>query len=272
MTTTVSEVENISTPLEYSEVAYWSKLYDSPSPLPCYDSVIAGAFAGAVPNLDILALNRVIGLGVECPVKADDIERIIHFYKAAGTKRFFIQLNPSAAKNLSTLLEEKGFRHYNNWAKLLRTPTPLLYKGNSQLKVIRINTSAQADVYGQIICTSFEWKEEQLIHWLAASVGKPGYRHYLVMLADKAIAAGALHVMNNYASMAFAATLPAYRGMGAQSLLLETRISEAMTLGCDYFIAETAEEKPDKPVASFRNMRRYGFDIAYLRQNWIFEF
>ncbi len=270
---TTSIINDIATPLEYSEVAYWSKLYGSHSPLPCYASVIAGAFSGAVPKLDILALNRVIGLGVECPVKADDIDSIIHFYKAVGTKRFFVQLSPLAQqKNLSVLLEEKGFRHYNNWVKLLRTSKPLLARSNSQLEVVHIDTAAQANVYGQIICTSFGWKEDQLAHWLAASVGKPGYRHYLVMSGDKAIAAGALHIMNHYASMAFAGTLPAYRGLGAQSLLLETRISEAMALECDYFISETAEEKPDKPVSSFRNMRRYGFDIAYLRQNWIFEF
>jgi hypothetical protein len=35
-------------------------------------------------------------------------------------------------------------------------------------------------------------------------------------------------------------------------------------------IAETAEEKPDKPVASYRNMRRMGFEIAYLRPNYIY--
>ena len=272
MSITESIDHQLASALEYSEVAYWSKLYDNRAALNCFGSVIAGAFAGAVPALDVLAMNRVLGLGMEVPVKAEDVESIIRFYEKAGSKRFFVQLSPWVQQqNLPELLQEKGFRYYNNWVKLLRPAAVMLPEISTPLEAVPV-TPDQAATYGRIIYDSFDWEDERLIAWLAASVGRPGYHHYLVMHNDRPIAAGALHVMNHYASMALAGTLPEYRGLGAQSLLLKTRILQARQLGCDSIISETAEEKPDKPVASFRNMRRVGFEIAYLRRNWIFEF
>lgn len=265
---------NLASVLEYSEAAYWSKLYDSKTALDCKSAIIAGAFVGAISELDILAMNRVIGLGMEVPVRPEDIDRIIQFYKTAGSKRFFIQLSPYAQQeDLATILYNKGFKRYNNWAKLLRLTDDdkAIDERDTSLKVI-VATPEDAQTYGQVIFNSFDWEDDRLVEWLAASVGKPGYHHYLVTCYNKAIAAGALHVMNNYASMSIAGTLPGYRGMGAQSLLLKTRILQARQLGCDYIISETAEEQPDKPVSSFRNMRRLGFEMVYLRENWLFEF
>lgn len=262
---------NLTSALEYCEATYWGKLYDSKTNLNCVNTVIAGAFVGALPELDILALNRVLGLGMEFPVKPTDIDRIIRFYEAAGSKRFFIQLSPYAYQDdLPEILYEKGLKPYNNWVKLLRLADKPLNEYNTSLEVIEI-TPERAQIYGQIIFDSFDWEDDRLIDWLAASVGKPGYYHYLVLNGNKAIAAGALHVMNNFASMALAGTLPEYRGVGAQSLLLRTRISKARQLGCKYIVSETAEDKPDNPVASFRNMRRFGFETVYLRQNWLYE-
>ena len=257
--------------LEFSEATYWSKLYSNRSSLKAFGSTIAGSFAGALPELDILAMNRVIGLGLDRRVTMRDIEDIIFFYKRTGSKRFFIQLSPYAHISLSELLQKKGFRHHNNWVKLLRQAEIPLPEVAGNCNVVPIGAS-EGESYGRIIHDSFDWNDDRLAELLSTSVGLPGYRHYLVKLGDKPIAAGAMHIMNDYASMAFAGTLPEYRGAGAQSLLLHTRISEAVQAGCKFIVSETGEEQADKPVASYRNMRRFGFEIAYLRQNWIFDF
>ena len=41
-------------------------------------------------------------------------------------------------------------------------------------------------------------------------------------------------------------------------------------MGCKYIVVETVEDKPDKPSASNRNMKRFGFELTYLRQNYIY--
>jgi hypothetical protein len=42
-------------------------------------------------------------------------------------------------------------------------------------------------------------------------------------------------------------------------------------MGCTQTTVATAQELPDKPVGSFRNVRRAGFEVAYVRPNWIYD-
>lgn len=263
---------DLAVALETSEAEYWSKYYENNQSLKHASAEIAGAFMGTVPELDILALNRVIGLGMQEKVTPEQVDNIIRFFSEAGAKRFFIQLSPNIIQHdLKEILVKKGFQFHNNWTKLFRKtdqPIPTVY---SELEVIQVSPS-ESRTYGQIIFKCFDWKDERLIDLLSSTVGKPGYKHYLALHNDQPVAAAALHVTGIYASMAFAGTLPDYRGMGGQSLLLKIRILEANKRGCKYLISETAEQKDDKLVASYRNMRKFGFEIAYLRENWIFEF
>lgn len=258
--------------LEESEAIYWSKYYNINAILPCYANVICGAFVGAIPQVDILAMNRVIGLGMQKTVTPEHIDEIIHFYEKAGSKRFFIQLSPYVLQaDIQDMLLNRGFRYLNNWVKLVKKADQKLPVVKTNLKVVEVGPK-EANIYGRVIYESFDWEDHRLQDWLAGTVGQPGYRHYLAVADDQPVAAAALHITGVYASMAFAGTLPDYRGLGAQSLLLKTRILEAIKSGCQYIISETAEPKPDKPVMSHRNMQRLGFEEAYLRENWIWEF
>lgn len=72
--------------------------------------------------------------------------------------------------------------------------------------------------------------------------------------------------------MAIAATLPEFRGRGAQSVLLARRMEAARQLGCRYAVVETAAEQPGKVVQSYRNVQRLGFQLAYLRPNYLYQF
>jgi hypothetical protein len=236
-----------------------------------YANVIAGAFAGAVPEQDILSMNRVIGLGMRQSVKPEYVDDIIRFFTLAGTKRFFIQLSPYVKQDdLRDILRDKGFRHHNNWVKLWRKADSPIPEVETELRAARIGTE-EALTYGQIIFDSFDWEDERLIHWLASTVGLSGYRHYLAFDKDTPVAAAALHISGTYASLAIAGTLSEYRGQGAQGLLLKTRITDAINAGCQYIFSETAEEMPERSVASYRNMRRFGLEEAYLRENWIYS-
>jgi len=257
--------------LEKSEALYWSKYYNHPHGLNSPGKIIAGAFAGAVPALDVLALNRVIGLGMSDEVSTSDIDEIVDFYRTAGSKRFFIQLSPhTSQKNIQEMLLAKGFRHHNNWAKLLRNAETPLPEVESKLIVKRV-TPEDAETYGRMIYDSFDWDDPRMFRWLSSTVGKEGYQQFLLLLNDEPVGAAAMHIMDEYASMAFAGTLTEHRGLGGQSLLLKTRILAAKEAGCRYMISETSEQKPDKPVMSYRNMLRFGFEVAYLRENWILE-
>ena len=234
--------------------------------------MIGGAFAAAVPGIDILALNRVIGLGLNGRIESKSIDDIINFYKLAGSKRFFVQLSPFFKEaDTELMLLMKGFQLRNRWAKLFRSTSGSIPSVASGLKVVPVDLS-QAREYAEIIYNCFDWQDERLIDWLAQTVGMPGYRHYFATYHGITVAAAALHISGNTASMAFAGTLKEFRGLGAQGALLKARIEDARRAGCDYIISETGQDTPEKPVVSYRNMKRFGFEEAYLRKNWIFEF
>ncbi len=220
-------------------------------------------------GINVLAFNRVIGLGLENPVREKEVDDIIAFYKDAGINRFFVQPGPQAQLPfLPEMLREKGFRHHNNWVKLFRRiDSPMAESGALQIRQIGVE---QADIFANVIIRSFEWPDE-LQQIIALPVGRPGWQHYLAYDEEKPVACAALYINGDYASLAFAATLPEYRKMGAQSALIARRFNDAAQLGCRWMITETAEETPERPVTSYRNMRRLGFEVAYNRPNYLFE-
>ncbi|MTI40244.1 GNAT family N-acetyltransferase [Fulvivirga lutimaris] len=260
--------------LEETEAVYWSKYYHADNKLPSFSSIIASAFVGAVPQLDVLAMNRVIGLGMVTIVNPEDIDSIINFYKKAGTRRFFIQLsNNTIQDNLPDLLTKAGFRLHNHWAKLMKKLDEPIAISPTELRITRITTEEanRKRDYGQILYDCFDWGDPRLKDWLSKTIGQTGYRNYLAYQDEVPIAAAALHLMGRYASLAFAGTLPSARGLGAQRALIEQRLQEAQEAGCDYIFSETGVSTIEKPVQSYKNMIKLGFQEVYQRQNWILE-
>lgn len=259
--------------LEESEAVYWSKYYFTDEKLPCFARVIAGAFAGAVPEADILAMNRVIGLGIQSVVTYREIELIIDFYKKAGADRFFIQVAPHTVQNdLPDLLNNAGFKLHNHWAKLAKKLDKTITSNPCSFRIERVyDNTQQKNDYGQILFESFGWEDPRLKTWLCKTIGQIGYRHYLAYRGDLPVAAAALHVMGKYASLAFAGTLPAFRGLGAQRALIELRLREASEAGCEYVFTETASPSPENPAQSYKNMISLGFEEMYQRENWIYK-
>ncbi len=259
--------------LELQEAFYWSDYFRAANPeisSKCGIQLhtIDNAHLNIAAQLDVLAFNRVIGLGMEKPASGEEIDQIIATYSEAGASRFFIQLSPFAKPaNLPDLLERKGFQYYNNWFKLYRDLTPLPEKPTS----LRIETISadEADIFADIIIDSFEWPAV-LKPVIAATVGRNGWQHYLAYADEKPVACAASFIDDIYASLAFAATLPAYRGLGAQSALITRRFNDCAARGCRWMIVETAEDLPERPVASYRNMIRFGFQEAYRRPNYLF--
>lgn len=259
--------------LELQEAYYWSDYFRAAGPAISTNCgiqlhTIDNAHLNIAAHLDVLAFNRVIGLGMEKPASEADIDRIIAAYSLAGASRFFIQLSPFAKPaNLPDLLERKGFQYYNNWVKLYRELIPLPETPTS-LRIEAISTD-KADIFAGIIIDSFEWPAV-LKPLIAATVGRSSWQHYLAYADDTPVACAASFIDDVYASLAFAATLPAYRGLGAQSALITRRFNDCAALGCRWMIVETAEDLPEQPVASYRNMIRFGFREAYRRPNYLY--
>lgn len=261
--------------LELPEAAAWADFYLAASDEAIHQNEIAlhrfgSAVASIAGRADVLTYNRVVGLGMDEPLDDGTIEAIIAAFADSGAKRFFVHLSPAAVdRGLASRLTARGFRHHNNWMKLHRNVQPPP-PGRTDLRLKRIGAD-QADAFANVFVSSFDWPQT-LVSLVAAPVGRKGWHHYIGYDGERAMATAAMFVWGKTAWLDFAATLPEARGRGAQSALIRRRIEDCLKLGCDMMVVETAEETPDKPAPSFRNVRRFGFQVAYARANYIMEF
>jgi GNAT superfamily N-acetyltransferase len=255
------------------EASSWGTYYDAASADVVRDLGVAhewidGAVATALAEIDVLAYNRVIGLGLECPVSPSTVDRIIAFYRDHRVSRCFVQLHPDTEPDVGPLLEARGFRHHNNWVKLCRSLASAP-RGDTPLRIEEIGPE-HASTFASIITRSFE-HPDGLQPFLAGAVGRPGYRAYLGFDGSDAIAAASLFIDGAVAELTFAGTLPDRRGRGAQGALIARRLAEAHDAGCEWIIAETGEDRPEHRVQSFRNLTSLGFHLVYRRPNYILE-
>lgn len=220
-----------------------------------------------VPALDVLVFNRAVGYGLQLAIDPSDVDRYIDHFRAEGVKRFFVQLCPVGAPDGARReLQGRGIHWYNNWVKLHRdTSPPSPITPTFQTRLI---DRSHALRFAEIVCYGFGWGSEG-IDWVATLVGRPSWRVYGAFDGPHLVAGGALYVRDHYAWLGFAATDEAYRASGAQTGLLAKRINDAAILGAQTLVLETAEQTAEHSAPSFRNVQRLGFDVAYVRPNYL---
>jgi len=258
--------------LEAAEVAAWGDFYRSCPPdlaarlgvrivsLPGFVVTIAAAF-------DVLAFNRAIVTGLDVPPTSEALGALVGEFRKAGLPRAFVQIHPDLVDDeLLDRLSAHGLAPYNGWIKLWR-PVDSIPDVRSDLEVVEVGPENALE-FAAVVVRSFGWPAgaEGMI---ASCVGRAGWQHYAAIDAGSIVATAASYVAGDCAWLDFAATLPAARGKGAQSALLERRISEARRAGCKRVVVETSEPRPDNVAQSLRNVTRVGFVSAYRRPNFL---
>ena len=270
--------------LEAVEAAAWSSLYrgrqngagaQAPGSVPpeppagCGAAVLelGPAVAVSAAGVGELACNRVQGPDLDRALAGGALDRVVAFYRDAGVRRFFVQV-PPGAEALVPRLEERGFRAYNRWAKLYRgaVPPPEV---STDLRIVTLGPDRALE-FGRIVHDAFGWRGP-VDEWMAGLVGRPGWRHYLALDGDEPVAASGLFISGEWAWLGPSATVTTERRRGAQQALLARRIRDALLRGCLHLSVETAEDRPERPVTSYRNVVRAGFRLAYARPNYLLE-
>lgn len=261
--------------LEEIEISAWKQFYDIAdgefaTKLGISAEITDGLLVSRVSSCDVLGFNRVIGVGLGGQLAGEKIEEIISSYRKSRINRFFIQTVPDLADQ-STLsnLRSCGLFHYNNWIKLYRRLSHL--EGiRTDLQIRKIDTDYALE-FAQVVNSCFDWPPD-FNTWIAALVGQPHWHHYGAFDGERLVATGAFYIQTKTIWIDFASTLEDYRGRGAQSALLQRRFADAVQMGAELAVVETAQETADKKAPSYRNMIRYGFKEAYVRPNFMFCF
>jgi GNAT superfamily N-acetyltransferase len=220
-----------------------------------------------VPGLDDPFYNRVVGLGISETASQDQMDEIIERYRSNGVENFWIQIGPTAQPDyLWEWLEQRGFFANGSWVKAIRdTSTPPFVDTGMELQVI---DSEWADAFAAVGVEAYGLPEI-IFPMLAATVGRPEWKHYLAFDGDFPAAAAAMHIGNDAAWLGFMGTRPSHQRRGAQTALITRRIYDASLAGCRWVVSDTVEHDPEKPNRSLLNLERMGFHTAYWRVNFM---
>lgn len=260
--------------IERLEMDTWEGIYRlAPEPLAAAERLDVGFAGGALllaaPTTDVLFFNRVIGLGTQGPVSEPTVDEIVDAYARRGVARFFVQLCPDPdPPALVEWLTTRGFVHHNSWVKLVRgVEEPPEVTTDLEIRLV---DGSFAEWIASATAPAFDWPPFART-LVARCVGQPGWRHYVAFDGAMPVATAALYIQDEYGYLGPAVTLPDHRGRGAQSAFIARRIRDAAALNCTRLVVETAEDRPDRPVVSFRNLRRFGFEVAYVRPNYLLD-
>lgn len=231
--------------------------------------LVGSACVTMISQLDRKFFSRINALGVNEAATEPMLDEAIGILEGAGCTDYMVQLSPAARPPaLPEWLTARGFARRNNWAKMYRGTEPAAAAA-TDLRIERVGRE-YADVSAEIMLTAFEMPLE-LRPLMCSTIGRPGWVHFLAFDGRHPVAAAAMYVLDDVAWLGFGCTLESHRGRGAQGGLFACRIEEGLRRGVKWFVTETGEDSPEDPNPSYRNMLRAGFQLAYMRPNYVHD-
>jgi GNAT superfamily N-acetyltransferase len=226
---------------------------------------IGGGVALSMRNDPTTYWSKALGFGFTEPITAALIDEVIAFYRANDDPQAVLQIIPSLQPaNWDEIVAAHGLRAGGNIHRLVGRIDELQL-GRSDLRIEEV-TAADADEWAAVMLSTFGMPWEGLGGMVAAVVTNPVFRSFGAWDGDRLVATGNLLISGSAGSLHAGATLPEYRGRGAQSGLVAARARAAAAAGCTWVVSETGETG-----TSFNNMRRTGLRSQHLRRNWIWE-
>jgi GNAT superfamily N-acetyltransferase len=219
---------------------------------------IGGAVCTAMPSQPHSLLgNRVVGLGISEPAADAVLDAVAAFYAQYGASFTIVADLPQLAA--------RGYRQVAPWTRFVRGTDPL--RPPPAGPAVELVEAAEAQAFGSV-CATASGAPAYFAGWVGELVGRPGWHCYAVRATEAIVATAALYAFGDVGWLGFAATLPGYRGRGAQGALLAARVEQARRIGLSTLLTDTAAGPDETPSVSHRNIVRAGFRVESVRPNW----
>ncbi|MFF5079379.1 GNAT family N-acetyltransferase [Actinoplanes sp. NPDC000266] len=226
---------------------------------------LAGGVLLHMRNDPISYWSKALGFGSE--VTPDLIDEILTFYRKCNATTAVLQFAPQLLpSSFTTLAADKGLSAEGSFVKL-GCEVGEVQAATTDLRIGRVEPRDAAE-WGEVILAGFGAPGTALSEMIANSVSNPAFHAFAAWDGDTMVAGGNLLVHGDTASINTGATLPQYRGRGAQSALIAARAHAARQAGCTWVVAETGLPTPGEKNTSLDNLRRAGLRVLYERQNW----
>jgi ribosomal protein S18 acetylase RimI-like enzyme len=196
------------------------------------------------PELDFV--NRV----TLAPADVDRIDDILEHYRSLGLRPW---LEPSPELRLAL---PRGFDVVGSQAVLYREAS-----GADVRTTVRETDDAEGAA--SVLLRAFGVPPPEIganAHPLAVATERCGGRFFVADDGGEPAAAAILTMHGGDGYLAMAGTLPAFRGRGHQTALIDARLASAAARGCGLVVATAAF-----PSTSHRNLERCGLRTAYTK-------
>lgn len=207
-------------------------------------------------------IGRVTGAWLDCPFKAEDLDRVEQFYRAHHAPSQ-VDLTPMHSPEVFETFKERGYAiaELNN-VLYRRLEAGEAFPPAPAGCEIRRSLPEEASLAGSIVEGAFfpEGAPEAFRGLIAPFYQMPDTHPFVASIAGKLVACGtglAIHEHGIFA-LCGAGTLAEYRGRGLQTALLRTRMAAALDAGCEFAVVVT-----QGGTTSQRNAERLGFRVVY---------
>jgi GNAT superfamily N-acetyltransferase len=208
-------------------------------------------------------MTQTFALGLSGLPSGTEIEGIEEYFEARNAPVLH-EVSPLADPGMLGLLSGRGYKPVELTSLLVQ---PLAGRAIRPVPVeVREAAAEERELWAQTAAGG--WRDtipvtDAMVGLMRVMGAAEGVRGYFACIDGVPVATGALAIHDGVALLAGAATLPEWRGRGAQRALLEYRLAAAAEAGCDLAMMGAAPGS-----ASQRNAERQGFRIAYTRIKW----
>jgi len=205
-------------------------------------------------------MNHIIGMGLQGPVNADDVDRVEDFYRLRHSICEVV-VSPYADMSLMHELGNRGYR-VTEWNSVLTRSILAGERFDIHGVEVEAVTVHEVRLWSEVLAGAWADVAAVSAELFAPGALAPNAICFLARLDGQPAggAAGSAFADAGIAPFYGAATLPEYRNRGVQNALFQARLRAAAEAGCDLAVVCT---QPGS--VSQRNAERNGFRVAYTK-------
>lgn len=209
------------------------------------------------------AFNQIFLSG---PVTLSDLERALALFEKHEMTPC-LQLGPAAiSSSVAECLAQRGFVHTQSDPVLLHQPGGSPLVRTLGLEVHRVDSSEALEAFTEAYLHAWQigdWLAPTLRAYIQRWPDVEGWTLYLARERDVPIATAILFELGEVAYLADAATMPKFRGHGAQGALIAARVAAAHRAG-----AQVVFSRAEFGSTSQRNLERGGLMSRFTIALW----
>jgi hypothetical protein len=211
---------------------------------------------------------QTFGLGISEEATNADLKKIESFFKLKNA-HVYHEISPLADPSLLCLLRDRSYQPIE-YSTVMFQPLvkhfQIVSKGDPNIHIriveddeIKLWTETSAMGWGNDIPDIFEF----MMKFGKICASCKNSHTFLAEINSQAIASGILFMIDRVALIVGDSTLIQGRNQGAQTALINARLSFAKERGCDMAVMVTSPGSQSQ-----RNGEKNGFRIAYTRTKW----